>query len=572
MSGQLVYTTVDDSNDPGSQTELFGVNSSGDIVGAVLDVNGEHSFVTGPGLTPTIFDVAGSTLSEAHSINDGGDIVGFDFDDSVAYSANLNNLGGAAAISVIPAGGEATAIDNNGAIVGFFPGTNVEFNVVDGNYLTVNPAPSYDVFWDSVSASGTYAIIDSEPAGGEIQTLLATPTSAGGGPLNFPAGAEGTGVNDSGQVVLNYVDGSGQQIGLPRDSDGSLFAIEIPNATATWAEGINDSGEIVGYYDDAEHNMHGFTTTVSAVEQAATVTACYCRGTLIGGEHGDVPVEALAIGDKVLTKSGALRPIKWIGWRSYGGRFVIGREDILPICIKAGALDNNVPRRDLWISPHHAMFVDGALIEARDLINGVSIVQAKHIDTVSYFHIELETHDVIVAEGAWSETFMDDDSRGMFQNAQDYAALYPDAATRPAQYYAQRLDDGYELAAIQRRIALRAGVRKPDTASDAGALRGFIDLVTPSVIAGWAQNTRHPETPVCLDIVVGGRLIGQVLADRYRPDLQDAGIGNGSHAFEFDIPAGIDLTGGVEVRRSFDGVALVPSTACPLNSARFAAA
>ena len=54
--------------------------------------------------------------------------------------------------------------------------------------------------------------------------------------------------------------------------------------------------------------------------------------------------------------SGALRPIKWIGRRSYGGRFVMGRKDILPVCIKAGALGDNVPRRDLWISPHHAMY------------------------------------------------------------------------------------------------------------------------------------------------------------------------------------------------------------------------
>jgi len=80
--------------------------------------------------------------------------------------------------------------------------------------------------------------------------------------------------------------------------------------------------------------------------------------------------------------SGLERPIKWIGRRSYGARFVLGRKDILPICIKAGALDENVPRRDLWISPHHAMYLDGVLVEAKDLVNDVSIAQAERVERV----------------------------------------------------------------------------------------------------------------------------------------------------------------------------------------------
>lgn len=74
----------------------------------------------------------------------------------------------------------------------------------------------------------------------------------------------------------------------------------------------------------------------------------------------------------MLTALGVLRPIKWIGRRSYSGRFVIGQKGILPVCINAGALDDNVPKRDLWISPHHAMYLDGLLIEAKEFVNGVS--------------------------------------------------------------------------------------------------------------------------------------------------------------------------------------------------------
>jgi hypothetical protein len=259
----------------------------------------------------------------------------------------------------------------------------------------------------------------------------------------------------------------------------------------------------------------------------------------------------------VATASGALRPIKWIGRRSYGGRFIMGRRDILPICFKAGSLDNNVPKRDLWISPHHAMYLDGVLIEAKDLVNGVSIVQAEHVDKVEYVHIELESHDVIIAEGALSETFIDDNSRGMFHNAHEYAALYPHEAAAAAHYCAPRHEDGYEVETVRRRIALRAGLAPNDETARAGDLRGFLDRVTPQVIEGWAQNIDHPEAAVCLDIFADGRLIGQVLANRYRQDLERAGIGSGRHAFRFKPPAGLVFAhDAVEVRRSLDGAVL----------------
>jgi hypothetical protein len=167
----------------------------------------------------------------------------------------------------------------------------------------------------------------------------------------------------------------------------------------------------------------------------------------------------------VMTASGALRRIKWIGRRTYGRRFIMGRRDILPVCIKAGALAENVPARDLWISPRHAMFFadepGGRLIEAKDLVNGSSIVQAQSVDEVEYFHIELDSHDVIIAEGALSETFLDDDSRGMFHNAQDYDALYGHEEQAPAHYCAPRLDEGYEVEAVRQRLAARA--RAPKT-------------------------------------------------------------------------------------------------------------
>jgi VCBS repeat-containing protein len=293
-----------------------------------------------------------------------------------------------------------------------------------------------------------------------------------------------------------------------------------------------------------------------------SIVPCYCAGTLILTGRGEVPVEALTTADTVMTGAGSLRPIRWIGRRSYGGRFVMGRTDILPVCIKAGALDVNVPRRNLWISPHHAMYLEGVLIEARDLVNGVSIVQAERVEKVEYFHIELDTHDVIIAEGSRSESFIDDESRGMFHNAREYWALHPDAAAGPARYCAPRLRDGYEVEAVRRAIALRAGLHAPERQPGIGTLRGYVDVVSPHCIAGWAQNTDHPEAPVCLDIYLGDRLLGQTLANQHREDLERAGLGSGRHSFAFTPPAGLAIAiDAVRVRRSLDGAAVALSAA-----------
>jgi hypothetical protein len=289
-------------------------------------------------------------------------------------------------------------------------------------------------------------------------------------------------------------------------------------------------------------------------------TPCYCPGTLIATDRGDVLVERLAIGDRVLTHSGEMRPVKWIGKRSYSGRFVRGKREVLPICIHAGALDENIPARDLWVSPHHAMYLDGVLIEAKDLVNGISIVQAIYVDKVEYYHIELDSHDVILAEGAWAESFIDDDSRGMFHNAHEYAALYPGEEPILARYYAPRVEDGYEVERVRARIAARAGISGAKRNS-LGGLRGRLDRSDHRLIQGWAQNTRHPDVPVCLDVLVDGVMVAQTLANIYRPDLAKAGIGTGHHSFKVVLPAALspDIPHIIEVRRSADGAPLLQS-------------
>ena len=250
--------------------------------------------------------------------------------------------------------------------------------------------------------------------------------------------------------------------------------------------------------------------TLPAADAGFTAdVACFCAGTSVRTARGAVKVEDLAIGDWVETLHAGLQKIKWIGWRSYDGRFIAGNKDVLPICIKRDAIDENVPVQDLFVSPGHAICVDGALIHAFRLVNGVSITQAASVETVTYYHIETEGHEVIFAENCPAETFIGEAFRGQFQNAADYRALYSRQSAAGIACLPQ-LDDGFSLHAIQQRLNRRAGLLPhPQTE---GMLRGYVDVPGPDVCSGWAQDLDNLETPVRLGIMVDGTRVARVLA------------------------------------------------------------
>jgi hypothetical protein len=347
--------------------------------------------------------------------------------------------------------------------------------------------------------------------------------------------------------------------------------LDVTENGHTYALHLNPSQNFSGEFFHLAADAAGTGTNI--IESTAP---CYCRGTLIRTARGERAVEELKIGDQIMTKSGVARPVKWIGRRGYAGHLLRGRKDLLPVCIKAGALAPDLPQRDLWISPHHAMYFDstyfdgndctnaclgGVLIEAKDLVNGASIVQADDVEETEYFHVELDTHDVIIAEAALSESFIDDDSRDVFGNADEFHTLYPQARypqtlASAAQYCAPRLEQGYDVAAVCHRIAMRAG--RMSSADTVGPLHGFVDSIGPRSIEGWAQHANAREVPVCLDVYAGGRLLGQTLANVFSAGLVAAGLGSGHHGFRFALPEGFVPAGEpIEVRRSSDG-ALLP--------------
>lgn len=153
---------------------------------------------------------------------------------------------------------------------------------------------------------------------------------------------------------------------------------------------------------------------------------CFLPGTLILTDNGEVPIEALKIGDRVQTADGALESVKWIGRLTTTAQQIKNPLRGMPILIKAGALGDRLPKRDLYVSPDHAMFVDGLLINAGALVNGVSIVKTEPTEAFTYYHVELDKHALIVAEGSATESYLpQQEDRYLYDNSAEYEMLYP---------------------------------------------------------------------------------------------------------------------------------------------------
>jgi hypothetical protein len=145
--------------------------------------------------------------------------------------------------------------------------------------------------------------------------------------------------------------------------------------------------------------------------------------------HGEMAVEDLAVGDLVLTASGEARPVRWLGFRGLDCTRYYDPSVVWPIRIQAGAFAPNMPVRDLWVSPGHSILVDGVLIPAVKLANGVTIVQVPR-EQVEYWHVELESHDVLLAEGLPAESYLDCGNRTAFINGGAFLEAYPDFAPK----------------------------------------------------------------------------------------------------------------------------------------------
>ncbi len=156
--------------------------------------------------------------------------------------------------------------------------------------------------------------------------------------------------------------------------------------------------------------------------------ACFAAGTRIETHRGLVAVEALRPGDRVRTLlGGAAAPVVWTGFRRVNCATAADPARAWPVRVLAGAFGPGCPRRDVRLSADHAVFVGGVLVPVRYLVNDASIA-VEPTDYVTYWHVELPHHDVLLADGLPAESYLDTGNRAGFENAPPLAL----AEHRPA--------------------------------------------------------------------------------------------------------------------------------------------
>ncbi len=287
-----------------------------------------------------------------------------------------------------------------------------------------------------------------------LSVLNGTTINFGPGGGNFIANAGGAAVSLSG-LTIN---------GFSNASDKISFE-DLPAPLASYTIATSGSSQVITMYDGSGNDIGTVTvagtslgTGTFSVGQTGPVTVtesgsgsdwnitldassgivpCFLGGTLIATANGEKPVETMKIGDLVLTDEGEAVPVRWIGRRTVSTRFADPLR-VLPVRIRAGALGGNLPSDDLLISPDHALLFGDVLVNAGALVNGTSITRETNMPrNFVYYHIEVDRHELILAEGVSAETFIDHVDRMAFDNWTEHAEIFGDTPEKPEMSYAR---------------------------------------------------------------------------------------------------------------------------------------
>ena len=288
------------------------------------------------------------------------------------------------------------------------------------------------IFINDGAISGGLAI---SAAAGTTSAIFENNASIDASVVNLHAGVTltGTGVIQCGDAAIQGAVGSGQTFDityLTADftiADYAAFAGEVVLAQtdAIFLEGV-DSGEKsygngVLTLDNGDtlrvtpgENANGFIVLPGTVQTDIYAihinNACFAAGTRIATPDGEVAVEALRPGDHVRLASGGVADVRWVGHRRVWCDRHPRPHGVFPVRIRAGAFAPGQPARDLLLSPDHAVFADGVLIPVRCLLNGTTISQ-EPAPEITYHHVELEQHGVLLADELPAESFLDTGNR-----------------------------------------------------------------------------------------------------------------------------------------------------------------
>ncbi len=334
-------------------------------------------------------------------------------------------------------------------------GRTVNWTVADPSASSLPAISNIDVFHPQPTLAaggtvdytdyGTPAVLDAGLTITDIQSgrLIEAVVAITGG--TFSGDAEVLSADTAGTAITASFDQAAGELVLY--GTDSLTNYESVLRSVTFA---NTAGDVT---NGGAHPTRTFSWFVddgvqsSAVASStAEVVACFAAGTLLLGPAGEVPVEALAAGMLVATVSGRLATIAWVGRRT----LAVGRHadpaSVMPIRIATGAFGGGLPHRDLLLSPDHAVLVEGVLIPVRHLANGASIAPVPMV-SVTYFHVELDRHDAVLAHGLACESYLDTGNRHGFEGG-PALALHPDFAADRAHARAMAIWEALGCARI----------------------------------------------------------------------------------------------------------------------------
>lgn len=290
--------------------------------------------------------------------------------------------------------------------------------------------------------------------GGNINTENSIAGVTTQGPYSFTI-EDGDSLNPGESVTFSYVDAGGN----PQTATAVYQGMSTSTDPNTPYFTVNGQ---YGFVSNQDYDLGpGAAPFEDNTTDAFDPLLCFLAGTLIATPSGPVAIEALAIGDNVLAADGRAVPVKWIARQTVVTGFGMPFART-PVSIAPGALGPNLPMRELRITSDHALVLDGLLIQAGALVNGTTIRRIPLGELGSRFtvyHIELAAHEVILAEGVPSETFVDNVARTRFDNYPEFLELYGEPETALAELPQPRVKSARQIpTALRGRIAARAAL------------------------------------------------------------------------------------------------------------------